>query len=180
VTESHVQILLIAGPAAVGKSTLSWEISVQLRRVGCPHVVLDSDELDRVWPLSGEEQERLNRANLRAFWANASTLGHDRLVLAGVFLDPDAYRGWVEVAIPGSSIKRVVLQASDDELERRVRAREIGSEVDDQVARTLTQAHRFRRRNTGSTDVLNTEGTTVPELARLTIERAGWAGVGRR
>ena len=175
-TESRVQILLLAGPAGVGKSTVSWEISAQLRRAGCPHVLLDSDELDRVWPLSGQEQERLNRANLAAFWTNASTLGHRRLVMAGVFLDPDAYRSWVEGAIPGASIKRVVLQAPDDELERRVRAREIGSEVDDQVARTLAQAGKFRRHNAGSPDVLNTDGTTVSELARLIIERAGWAG----
>jgi hypothetical protein len=45
-------MLLVCGPAGVGKSTLGWEISDQLRAVGIAHAVLDSDELDRVWPLA--------------------------------------------------------------------------------------------------------------------------------
>lgn len=170
----QIRILLLTGPAGVGKSTLGWEISAQLRQAGCPHVVLDSDELDRVWPLSEADREALDRSNLAAFWANASALGHHRLVLVGVFLDPEADRGWIEAAIPGALVTRIVLQASDQELERRVRTREIGSEGDDQLVRTLKQARRFRRRNARSLDVLGTETTTVPELARQAIERAGW------
>ena len=71
----QVHLLQIAGPAGVGKTTLGWEISVQLRQAGVSHVVLDSDELDRVWPLSDSERESLNRANLSAFWANAARSG---------------------------------------------------------------------------------------------------------
>jgi cytidylate kinase len=173
--ESHVHVLAVAGPAGVGKSTLGWEISAQLRQAGMAHVVLDSDELDRAWPLSDAEQEALNRANLSAFWANVSALGHSRLILVGVFLNPEASRDWIETAIPHASVTRVVLEASDDELERRVRAREIGSGVEDQLRRTLAQARRFRRRTAGMPDVLDTEGAAVADLARQAIERAGWA-----
>lgn len=173
-SKSHTRIVLLTGPAGVGKSTLGWEVSAQLRRAGCPHVVLDSDELDRAWPLSDTEREALNRANLAAFWSNASALGHDRLILVGVFLNPEAARSWIETAIPDSSIARVVLAASDDELERRVRAREVGSEVEDQLARTLNQARRFRRRNGGSPDVLDTDRMSVVELSRAVIARTGW------
>ncbi len=42
-----VQVLLLSGPAGVGKSTLGWEIAAPLRRLGIAHVLLDSDELDR-------------------------------------------------------------------------------------------------------------------------------------
>lgn len=171
---SQTHILFISGPAGVGKSTLSWEIGNQLRRAGVAHVILDSDELDRVWPLSRPEQDALNRANLAAFWANASALGHSRLILAGVFLDPDADRTWIDAAIPGASVTRVVLEASDDELERRVRGREIGSGAEDQLSRTLVQVREFRHRNSGSLDVLTTDGVDVAELARQVIERVGW------
>ena len=173
-TTSQTHILLVSGPAGVGKSTLGYEIGIQLRQAGVAHVMLDSDELDRVWPLSGSEQDALNRANLTAFWANASVLGHHRLILVGVFLDPDANRTWIDAAIPGAKVSRVVLEASNDELERRVRAREIGSGAADQLARALVQARRFRRRNVGSADVLSTNGVDVADLARQAIERAGW------
>jgi AAA domain len=171
---SHVHILVLSGPTGVGKSTLSWEISAQLRQVGIAHVVLDSDELDRVWPLSAAERQALNQANLSAFWASASALGNSRLILAGVFLNFDADRAWIDPAIPDALVTRIVLDASDDELEQRVRAREIGSGTDDQLSRTLTQARLSRRRNSGSPDVLNTTGTAVADIASQAIQRAGW------
>ena len=171
-----VQVLMLCGPAGVGKSTLGWEIAAQLRRLGIAHVLLDSDELDRAWPLTTAERDRLNRANLTAFWANVAALGHGRLVLAGVFLNAAAARDWVTACIPGASITRVVLDARDDELERRVRAREIGSEADEQWGRTLAQSRGFRRHNAGSADVLDTTGRAVPDLARQVIERTCWAG----
>jgi predicted ABC-type ATPase len=174
VTTSQTHILLVSGPAGVGKSTLGYEIGTQLRQAGVAHVILDSDELDRVWPLNGAEQEALNRANLAAFWINASALGHCRLVLVGVFLDPDANRTWIDAAIPGAKVTRIVLDAPDEELERRVRTREIGSGAEDQLTRTLVQAHNFRRRNAGSPDLMATNGVAVAELARQVIERSRW------
>lgn len=173
---SPVHVLLLSGPAGVGKSTLSWETGEQLRLLGIAHVVLDSDELDRAWPLSGTQQQALNRANLSAFWANAAALGHRRLILTGVFLHLATDLAWIKEAIPGAAVTRVLLDARDDELERRVRAREIGSGADDQVARTLAQARRFRRRNASSPDILDTTDTAVAVLARYVIQRAGWTG----
>ncbi len=170
----HVHLLQIAGPAGVGKTTLGWEISVQLRQAGVAHVVLDSDELDRAWPLSDSERESLNRANLSAFWANASALGQSRLILVGVFLRPDADRDWIARALPHASLTRVVLEASDAELERRLRTREIGSGFVDQLRRTLDQAHQFRDRRRRGEDVVITEGREVRDLAREVIERVGW------
>jgi AAA domain-containing protein len=176
VPPTPVQVLLLSGPGGVGKSTLGWEVATQLRRLGIAHVLLDSDELDRAWPLTTAERDRLNRANLTAFWANAAALGHSRLVFVGVFLNAGAALDWVTACIPGASVTRVVLDARDDELERRVRAREIGSEPGEQWERTLAQARGFRRRNAGSADVLDTTGRAVPGLARQVIERTGWAG----
>jgi AAA domain len=174
----QVRILQIAGPAGVGKTTLAWEISVQLRRAGVSHVVLDSDELDRVWPLSESERESLNRANLSTFWANASALGHSRLILVGVFLRRGADRNWIARALPHSAVTRMVLEASDVELERRLRTREIGSGFEDQLRRTLDQAHQFRDLRRGGDDVVITDGREVRDLAREVIERARWIDTG--
>ena len=101
---SQTHVLLVCGPAGVGKSTLGYEIVTQLREAGVAHVLLDSDELDRVWPLSRSDQDALNQANLAAFWATASALGHDHLILVGGFLDPDAERIWIDPAIPDAKV----------------------------------------------------------------------------
>ena len=172
---SQTHVLLVSGPAGVGKSTLGYEIATQLREAGVAHVLLDSDELDRVWPLSRSDQDALNQANLAAFWANASALGHDHLILVGGFLDPDAERIWIDPAIPDAKVTRIVLDATDDELERRVRIREIGSGAEGQLTRTLTQAREFRRRNAESPDLLTTNGVDVRDLARRVIHVVGWA-----
>lgn len=89
-------------------------------------------------------------------------------------MDPDADRKWIDAAIPGASVTRVVLGASDDELERRVRIREIGSGAEDQLLRTMDQARECRRRNVGSPDLLNTNDADVADLARQVIQRVGW------
>jgi adenylylsulfate kinase-like enzyme len=126
VPATPVQVLLLSGPGGVGKSTLGWEVATQLRRLGIAHVLLDSDELDRAWPLTAAERDQLNHANLTAFWANAAALGHTRLIFTGVFLNAAAARDWIAGCIPAASITRVVLDTSDGELEQRVRIRESG------------------------------------------------------
>jgi hypothetical protein len=165
---------MLSGPAGVGKSTVSWEISEQLRAGNVPHVLLDSDELDRVWPLEEDERRDLNRANLGAFWRNAAALRHERLVLVGVFLRPNADREWIESAVPAASITKTVLIASDAELERRIRGRELGSGADEHVQRSLAQSQRFRRRAGGATKILDTDAATVPEIASELISQIGW------
>ena len=79
----------------------------------------------------------LNRANLSAFWANASALGQSRLILVGVFLGPDADRDWIARALP--HLQSHPCRAGGHptwELERRLRTREIGSGFVDQLRRT--------------------------------------------
>jgi GNAT superfamily N-acetyltransferase len=95
-------------------------------------------------------------------------------VLTGVFLDADVARRRVAGAIPGASWTRVVLDASDRELERRVRAREIGSDAEGQLARTRAIAQLFRARHSSEAHVLFTDGRSVGDLARTAISIAGW------
>lgn len=89
-------------------------------------------------------------------------------------MDPDADRIWIDPAIPDAKVTRIVLDATDDELERRVRIREIGSGAEGQLTRTLTQAREFRRRNAESPDLLTTNGVDVRDLARRVIHLVGW------
>jgi len=54
--DAPVEILLITGPAGVGKSTLCWEMGAVLAEAGIAHVAIESDELDRVFPKPGAEE----------------------------------------------------------------------------------------------------------------------------
>lgn len=172
--EPNTEVLAVCGPPGVGKSSLGWEISAQLRRAGITHAALDSDELDRVWPLSADDREQLCRANLATFWANAAARGVHRLVLVGVFLDRDANRGWLEDALAHASITWLVLEASDAVLEQRVRRREVGSEAEAQLPRSLAVARQFRARHPADGHVLVTDRRSVADLAARAIRLAGW------
>jgi hypothetical protein len=103
-----MDVLLITGAAGVGKSSVSWEVSEELKRRGLAHAVIDTDELDRVWPLivDDDRRRRINVANLSSWWEQYHELGISRLVLVGVFvLLPDAI-DWINDALPGATYDR--------------------------------------------------------------------------
>lgn len=89
-----MELLLITGPAGVGKSTLCWEMSAQLAAAEVAHAVIETDELDRVYPRPTSQD--LNRIqpgtidvstiNLAAIWSTYRALGHTRLVMSGVMM----------------------------------------------------------------------------------------------
>src|SRR5687768_4948357 len=58
--QDSAEILLITGPAGIGKSTLCWEIGAVLSEAHEAHAIIETDELDRVYPKpSLEDLERL-------------------------------------------------------------------------------------------------------------------------
>lgn len=177
-----IEILLITGPAGVGKSTLSWEIGRRLEESGTAHAIVESDELDRVYPKPTAEQlERLlpgcrdvSAVNLAALWSTYHALGHTKLVMSGVMLHPQFDRRWILQAIPDASITVVRLLASDEVLTERVTRREIGSGATEQLQRTLRQAHRMAGEEASDTIRIRTDGHTPIELAEVVLRQVGW------
>ena len=171
-----IELLLITGAAGVGKSSASWEVSEELKRRNLPHAVIDTDELDRVWPLAldSDRRRRLDVANLSAWWAQYADLGIERLVLAGVFVDLEDAKSWITEAIPGAVVCAVRLVVSDDELRRRVERREVGSAGADQLRRSRQQASWIAAGPTGTEVVVETDDITVPELAGRLCHLMGW------
>jgi predicted kinase len=128
------KILLITGPAGVGKSTLSWEVSARLTAAGLRHAAIETDELDRIFPLpSASELQELrpgmtdvSEINLASIWGNYRALGYDRLILSGVMVFLDETRKWISRAIPNAEFTIVRLLASNETLLSRLEKREIG------------------------------------------------------
>ena len=162
----------------MGKSTASWEIGEELKRRGLAHALIDTDELDRVWPRPPDEQSqrRLDVGNLASWWSRYEELGIPRLVLAGVFVDLDSAVDWIREAIPGSEIRAVRLVVSTDELRARVARREIGSAGAAQLNRSLEQAAFIDAHPRPDETVLDTSGLAVTELAVLACDLMGWHG----
>lgn len=180
--QDPAHILLITGPAGIGKSTLCWEIGVQLEKAAVAHAMIETDELDRIHPKpSAEELERLwpgttdiSAVNLAALWSTYRALGHTRLIISGVMLHPAFDRRWILQAIPDAAITVVRLQASETTLTERLARREVGSGADAQLQRTLRQARRMASEGDDGLLRIPTDGKRPPELAEQVLRAVGW------
>ena len=170
---------MICGAAGVGKSTVAWEIGRQLQSVDVPHAIIDTDELDRVYPqpASLSELVALSGRNLASLWQSFAALGHSRLILSGVMLDLDADLAWISASIGDADYTVIRLHAADETLKQRVEAREVGSGQEEQTRRTLTQAKALREHGNGRAVVVRTDGRSPVEIAREIVDISEWASV---
>jgi broad-specificity NMP kinase len=177
---SAVDVLVICGAAGVGKSTVTWEIGRQLQIAGVRHAIIDTDELDRVYPQPEPLSELvvLSRRNLKALWESFAALGHSRLMLSGVFLDLEADLSWINGSLEDADITVVRLLASDETLRQRVESREIGSAREEQTHRTLAQAEALRQHTTERAVVVETDGRHPVEIAQEILGITRWALIG--
>ncbi len=177
-----VDILLLTGPAGVGKSTLSWEISARLAAAGIAHAAIETDELDRVHPKpTREELARLwpgtidiSAVNLAALWATYARLGHRRLILSGVMLHLGFDRRWIAGAIPDARIVVIRLMVDDASLVDRLDRRETGAGRDEQVERSLQQSRRLRDEAQDGLIAIDTSGRRPADVAETVLDRIGW------
>ena len=182
------QIVLITGPAAVGKSTVCWEIGAQLTAAQVPHAVIETDELDRVFPRPrAEDLEKISPGtsdissiNLAAIWANYRALGHSRLIMSGVMVHLAFDRRWIAAAIPDAHVTVFRLRAADSTLMERLDKREVGSGREEQIQRTLRQAKRMAGEQTNGPVIVATDGKTPQELAATILHELGWLGASKR
>lgn len=179
---SRTKILLITGPAGVGKSTLCWEISAQLAQAGIAHATIDTDELDRVFPIPTAEDlaaiqpgtTEVSVLNLRAIWSTYYALGRRRLIMAGVMLDPVGDSQWIREAIPDAEVVVVRLQVSEATLLDRLDRREVGSGRADQLRRSLQQAREMSGQRFDHLLIVPTDGAMPAELARQVLRLVDW------
>jgi hypothetical protein len=172
-----VPTILITGPGGVGKTTVAFEVCRQLEAGGVAHAMIDTDELDRIYPASPEDPHKTNLtlSNLEAVWANLRAAGAPRLVLTMVAVSLDEELAHLRAAIPEARGGAVRLRASEGDLLGRVRGREAGSGYGRQAPRTIEQARRMAPEPLGDRLLVETSGRSVVEVAREVLLCAGWA-----
>jgi predicted kinase len=173
VTTAMIEVLVIAGPAGVGKTTTANEVSAQLRSANVAHAVVDTDALDDVFPVPPNQWE-LTERNLAFVWDGFKNLGTRRLILAGVYLHQASELAWIRRATSADRLVLVQLAATDETLTARVGAREIGSVRDAQLTRTLRQARELESESSGATTVIETDGRPVVAVAKEIVAVLNW------
>lgn len=180
-----MEILLITGPAGVGKSTLCWELGAQLAAAQVAHAIIETDEIDRVFPRpSAEDLENIRpgitevgTVNLAAIWATYRLLGHSRLIMSGVMVHLDYDRRWILAAIPDARITVVRLLATEATILARLAQREIGSGAEEQVHRSLRQARRMAGEDTEGILVVRADAKAPQEIAKAILQEVGWLSI---
>lgn len=95
----RLPVLWFCGASGVGKSTVAWQVLLDLAREGVRAAYVDIDQLGMVYPPPDGDPDRngLKTANLRAVIPSYAEAGARVLVVSGV-ADPDQVRLFSEVA----------------------------------------------------------------------------------
>ncbi len=171
-----VDVLVICGAAGVGKTSTASELSLRLAGDDVTHALVDCDALDRShpWPVPEFPVWEVARRNLRAVWGTYAELGHQRLLLCGVFSDLRQELRWIADAVPDAAFTVVRLTACLDVVQSRVR-RVAGTTATDQVAGSTRQLEEIALLDPPGTLVVDTGDLDVPQVAERVL--ALWPAV---
>ncbi len=174
----RAEVLLIGGRAGVGKTTVGWEVSALLRSGAVAHAIIDGDFMGQVHPAPDGDPHRaeITEANLTAVWANYARRGYRRLIYTNTMSVLPETAGMFERATgAGAGIVRVLLTASDATARERLVGRELGSELEQELAGSARKARLLDQRAPADTVRVATEGRSVVDIAREVVAATGWA-----
>jgi hypothetical protein len=118
------KILLICGPAGIGKSTIGFELYVRYVRGGLTAGYVDLDQIGFVRPGSDSDpgRHRLKAGNLAAIWRTYQAAGATHLIATGPIESKAALQAYIR-ALPPASVTVCRLHAGAAELTRRIMSR---------------------------------------------------------
>jgi hypothetical protein len=176
VADDGVEVLVLCGAAGTGKTSTLWEVGHVLRARGVPRALIDTDELDRVWPTPNTTEAliSISRRNLRAVWETFASLGIRHLVLCGVMASTAQSREWIDDAIPGAAITFVRLSAERSTRADRLRAREVGSGFDQEMEASDKATRYIEAHDEPGLPIVPTDRRSVHEVAADVLDATNW------
>ncbi|ATL31857.1 hypothetical protein [Streptomyces formicae] len=170
------EVLLIGGRSGVGKTSVGWEVAARLRAADIGHALIEGDLLDVVHPAPPDDPDRsrITERNLAAIWSHYAELGCRRLVYTNTASVLGSEEGLFTRALRGPRIIRVLLTATDATVERRLTAREQGSELEQQLRRSEFMAHHLTRHTPPDAYRVATDDRDVSDIAAEVVKATGW------
>lgn len=175
-SDGRVEVLVLCGAAGAGKTATLWEVGHILRTHGVHHALIDTDELDRVWPTpeTNEGLISISRRNLRALSKTYLSLGIRHFVLCGVMASIAQSREWIESAFPGAAVTFVRLSAEQSTRGQRLRDREVGSGFDQEMEASDRAARYIQDHDRPGFPSVATDERSVREVAAQVLEVTHW------
>lgn len=172
----QTEALLIGGRSGAGKSSVGQEVAARLRAADVAHAYIEGDALDAVHPAPEGDPHRsgITARNLAALWANYTDLGCHRLVYTNTASVLGSEEWLFARALRGPRLIRVLLTASDATVEKRLTARELGSELPQQLRRSAFMARRLDEHAADGTLRVATDGRRVEDIAADVVAATGW------
>jgi predicted ABC-type ATPase len=188
------QVLLLCGPAGVGKSTIGFQLYLRSLRDGLTAGYIDLDQIGFLAPPADGDpaNHRLKAANLAAIWRTYHSAGARHLVTTGPIEDQAGLQTYI-AALPSATVTACRLHAGPAELTRRIMTRgeggswpQPGDPLRGQPASHLSRVAEQAAADAQALDStylgvirIDTDGHTAGEAADLTAAATGWPGQGR-
>ncbi|MFI9591932.1 hypothetical protein [Nonomuraea sp. NPDC052265] len=161
-------LLWLSGPTGAGKSSAGWEIFARLGRGGVKAAFLDADQISLCHPAPEGGTHRLRARNLAALWPGFRREGMRCLVLAGFVDTPEEVREYTAL-LPGAAFTVCRLRVPHAELRERFLGRGWRPDLVEEAVAEAAAQDRSRYADL----CVDTGGLTVPETARLVLDRLG-------
>jgi adenylylsulfate kinase-like enzyme len=165
--KAGVPTLLITGTVAVGKTAVAVELGALLEERGVAVALIDLDWLNWVHVGANESRDDLMVQNLAAVWPNFVAAGARAFVLVrGVERKSTlaALRG----AVPDALLTVVRLVAAPDVIERRLRRRDSGKELEEHLRQSAPFAKAIEEARLEDATVASDEAS-VREVAERVL-----------
>ena len=169
--------LLLTGGLATGKTVVAKEVIAIASSGGLKAAAIDLDWLAWTGGVTVEVDALIAR-NLEAVAGNYAAAGIDHLVLARALVSPRSQEIFA-AALPGWELTVVRLVAPRTAVERRIRARDSGAELQEHLAELDRMTQRVIDATPQAHLVANDE-RDLGEVAREVMRSAGWTDGQRR
>ena len=171
------EVVLLGGRVGAGKSSVGYEIHIQLSAARVRHCLIEGDNLDMAYP--PPSGHGLAERNLAAIWGNYRALGFRRMIYTNTASVLEEVISELTAAVgDGPRVTAVLLTCSDATARQRLAQREIGTGLGRHIERSAVMARELDRRAPSWVHRVATDGRAVADIAAGVIALTGWIGAG--